>query len=179
MEKDKFIDQGIVICALEERDLEKAGNFASFSNSLVDEDAPVVMDSKISAEEERKWLEGRLAKVEDKKQIFLFAEKNGEVIGIASLGLDIGRRSHIGSFAISIKSGYREIGLGSRLTEETIERAKENLSGLKIIRLRVFGGNKPAISLYEKYGFREAARLPKQVSYKGELVDEVIMLLYV
>lgn len=178
MENDRFNEE-IVIRSLEEKDLERAGDFAQFGNSLVDEDAPVVMDSRISPEEERRWLEVRMAKIRDRKQVFLFAEKEGEIIGISSVGLDVGRRRHIGSFGVSIKNGYRGAGLGSRLLKKTVEKAKEELRGLKIVRLRVFGNNGPAIDLYKNCGFKEAAKIPEQILYKGELVDEVVMLLYV
>jgi ribosomal protein S18 acetylase RimI-like enzyme len=47
----------------------------------------------------------------------------------------------------------------------------------KIIRLSVFPTNKPAIGLYKKYGFKKAARIPKQLQDKGKLLDEIIMLL--
>jgi len=46
----------------------------------------------------------------------------------------------------------------------------------KIIRLNVFPTNKPAISLYRKFGFKKVAKIPKQISYLGKLIDEIIML---
>jgi len=179
MKNSDLVDQGITIRSLEEKDMERAGDFAQFGNSLIDEDAPVVMDSRISPEEEKKWLEGRMAKVKDQKQVFLFAEKAGEIVGIASVGLEAGRRRHVGSFGVSIRNGCRGVGLGSRLLRKTVEKAKEDLRGLKIVRLRVFGNNVPAIGLYKNCGFKEIARIPEQIFYKGRLVDEIIMLLYV
>jgi len=179
MEKNNFIDQGIIIRALEEKDLEKADSFMEFGNSLVDEDAPVVINSNIFLEEEKKWLESRLAETKKNNQVFFFAEKNGEVIGISNLSLLGGKRNHVASFGISIKNGYRGIGLGYQLMEDIIREAKEKMQSLKIIRLSVLSSNQSAINLYEKCGFKEAARVPEQILHKGELVDEVIMLLYV
>jgi ribosomal protein S18 acetylase RimI-like enzyme len=62
--------------------------------------------------------------------------------------------------------------------EEIIKLAKKELRpGLKIIRLSVYSNNKIAIALYKKYGFKEVAKIPKQIQYKGKLIDEIIMLL--
>jgi ribosomal protein S18 acetylase RimI-like enzyme len=34
------------------------------------------------------------------------------------------------------------------------------------------------MGLYKKVGFKEVARIPKQIQYKGKLLGEVIMVLY-
>lgn len=62
---------------------------------------------------------------------------------------------------------------------ETIKLAKKELKPKpRIIRLSVFANNKPAIGLYRKIGFKKVASVPKQLQYKGRLIDEIIMLLY-
>jgi ribosomal protein S18 acetylase RimI-like enzyme len=64
------------------------------------------------------------------------------------------------------------------MMKEIIKLAKKDLRPKpKTIRLNVFQGNKSALVLYKKLGFRKVARIPKQFQYKGKLEDEIVMLL--
>jgi len=82
-------------------------------------------------------------------------------------------------FGITIRKDYRRIGLGNYLMKEIIKLAKKELKPKpKIIRLSVFSNNKPAINLYKKHGFKKVAVIPDQLQYKGRLVDQAVMLLY-
>jgi ribosomal protein S18 acetylase RimI-like enzyme len=67
--------------------------------------------------------------------------------------------------------------LGKYLGREIIKLTKERLK-IKIVRLGVYSANKPAQKLYKKLGFKMVASIPKQVQYKGKLIDEFIMLKY-
>jgi len=63
------------------------------------------------------------------------------------------------------------------MTELLIKLAKKELKPkFKIIRLNVLPTNKPAISFYKKLGFKKVAVVPKQIQYKGNLVDEIIIM---
>lgn len=54
---------------------------------------------------------------------------------------------------VAVDEAYRRGGIGSALLEALIRYAKE--TGLQTLTLEVRAGNVPAMSLYEKYGFRE------------------------
>lgn len=82
-------------------------------------------------------------------------------------------------FGITITQGYKGIGLGKYLMSEVIELVKKELNPKpKIIQLEVYINNKPAINLYKKMGFKIVAKIPKQIQYKGKLIDEFVMLKY-
>lgn len=82
--------------------------------------------------------------------------------------------SHVGNLGISVKQGYRDVGIGQELMREAEAQAQK--LGLEIISLEVFASNERARHVYEKMGFREVGRTPRGVKYKGEYVDSVSMV---
>ncbi len=60
--------------------------------------------------------------------------------------------------SIAVKPGYRRRGIGSMLLGETL-RVMKNVYSVDAIYLEVRVSNIPAISLYEKYGFKKARRI--------------------
>ncbi|PIR71544.1 MAG: hypothetical protein CO145_01015 [Candidatus Nealsonbacteria bacterium CG_4_9_14_3_um_filter_37_13] len=172
-----FNGKKITIRKISKNDLRNVKKFQDFINSFVKEDAKIMMNEKISLKEERKWLKEKLGKTRKQKALFLLAEHNAIIAGTTGIDLNIWRQSHIGDLGITIKKGYREIGLGTYLMKEIIKLAKKELKPkLKIIRLSVFPTNKPALALYKKFGFKKVARIPRQIQYKEKLIDEIIML---
>ena len=82
-------------------------------------------------------------------------------------------------FVISVAKDYRGIGLGGFLINKIINLAKNEIRPVpKIIYLGVFAKNKIAKDLYKKTGFKEVARIPNQLMHKGQLMDEIVMQLY-
>jgi ribosomal protein S18 acetylase RimI-like enzyme len=178
METKIFDNKKIKIREISKGDLKNGKKFQNFINSLVKEDAMIKMNRKQSLREETEWLRGKLKQIKNKKEVALIAEYKDKIVGNTQIGLDWGRQSHIGDFGISIRKGYRNIGLGTYLAKEVIKLAKNKLRPRpKIIRLSAYATNKPAIEFYKNLGFKEVARIPKQGKIKGKLVAEVIMLL--
>lgn len=175
----KFGDKKIVIRKLSSKDLKQAKKFKIFINRLIKEDAKVLMDKEIALKYERNWLKERLKEIKNHQEVHIFAEFENDIIASTAIGLGKFRNNHIGELGISIKKEYRGIGLGTYLIKEIIKLAEKELKPKpKIIRLGVFINNKPAINLYKKVGFKKVAQIPDQIQYKGKLVDEVVMLLY-
>ncbi|MBU4274743.1 GNAT family N-acetyltransferase [Patescibacteria group bacterium] len=174
-----FGGKKITIRILLKYDLRNVKKFQDFINSLIDEEVKLALNQRQSIKEEKNWLKKELKNIKNKKKVVLIAEHNSVIIGVTDISVDLWRRNHVSNFSITIRSGYRGIGLGKYLMGEILKLAKKELKPKpKIIRLSVFANHKPAISLYKKYGFKEVARIPKQLFYSGKLIDEVIMLLY-
>lgn len=179
MDIKTFKDKKITIRKLEKGDLKKAKEFQNFINSLVEEEAKILMDKKLTLKEEKEFLERNIKAVKDKKRVFLIARDGNKIVGNTSIEQDRYRSNHIGHFAIAIAQGYRGIGLGNYLMSEIVKLAKKEFNpNPKIIQLRVYVNNKPAISLYKKMGFKIVAKIPKKIQHKGKLLGEFIMLLY-
>ena len=74
--------------------------------------------------------------------------------------------------ALAAYPEYRGLGLGTRLLEAAQALASE--AGCQELSLEVFDQNKDALRLYERYGYREIARLPAvphpSYPYDGDVV---------
>jgi len=177
MKTKKFNNKEIIIRSLSRKDLKQVEKFQIFINSLVKENVQIKINKKKTLKEELNWLKEHLDKIKKRKAVFLVAEHNNEIIGSTGIDLNRGKKEHVGEFGISILRDYRGVGLGKCLMDEVINLAKKQLKPKpKIIRLSVFATNKPAVSLYKKMGFKIVAKIPKQISHKGKLIDEVIMI---
>lgn len=175
-----FNGKKIKINRLSKKDLGRVKQFQDFINSLVKEDAQIRVNKKQSLKQEKEWLERNLLKSKKQKAVILIAEQASKIIGNVGIDLDRGRNDHVGKFWIALKQGYRGMGLGTYLSTEIIKLAKKELKPKpKIIILDVYSTNKKAIRFYLRLGFKKVAVLPRYAQYKGKLISEIIMLLYV
>lgn len=179
MKTETFDGRKITIRKPTKEDLKHIKKFQDFINSLIEERAKITHTKKKLLREEKDWLEGVLKGVRKHRRLLLIAEHNGLIVGTTGIDLGKGRSSHVGRFGITIRKGYRGIGLGRYLMGEVLRAAEEGLKPPpKIIRLSVFPDNKPAINLYKKFGFKKVATIPKQFEYEDKLLNEIVMLLY-
>lgn len=173
----KFNLENIKIRKISQSDLKRVREFQKYINSLIEEEAMILLKKKKGYKEEEKWLKEELKNVKNKKEIMLIAEDNNKIVGISAIKLREERQNHIGELGISIKKEYRGMGLGKKLMAKVLELARKELRPRpKIIRLSVLSENKIAQNLYKKFGFKIVAKIPKQIQYKGRLLDEIIMI---
>ena len=144
-----------------------------FINSLVNEEAPINRIEEVSRSDQNEFLARRLSNIENGRIIQLVAEEEGKIVGNADVTKLSGRESHVGKLGIGVRSGYRRIGIATKLIEILIRQAKKER--LKIILLAVYENNLPAITLYRKLGFKEVGRTPKGVYWKGKYIDDIRM----
>jgi len=174
----QFGDKTIIIRQPKQSDLKQPEKFQRYINDLVTENAMILICTKKSRKDETRWLKSILNETKKRKGVYLIAEHNNKIVGLTSVKMDNERHSHIGIFGISIAKECRGIGLGKFLMKEIINLAKAKLKPqLKIIRLSAYQGNKPALGLYQKMGFKQVATIPKQVQFDNKLINEIVMLL--
>jgi ribosomal protein S18 acetylase RimI-like enzyme len=101
------------------------------------------------------------------------AEVDGRRVANCEVNPRPGRMSHVGSLGISVKDGYRGIGIGQELMREAERHAVA--AGIESIILEVFSINERAIHVYEKMGYRRIGAIPDGIKYKGGYVDSVYM----
>ena len=104
------------------------------------------------------------------------ALNEGSIIGWCDItALDRPVFAHIGSLGIGVLAPYRGHGVGQALIRTALQKAKEK--GLTRIELTVRENNKPAIALYEKFGFVAEGIHRNGVCIDGEYENHIFMAL--
>jgi ribosomal protein S18 acetylase RimI-like enzyme len=85
--------------------------------------------------------------------------------------------THRGRLGMGVHKDFRRRGIGTRLINEAISRAKER--GLERVELEVFASNTPAIKLYEKAGFVVEGVKKKARKLDGVYENMVQMALFI
>ncbi len=157
--------------------MEDVYSFVSFFNSLVQEEARITKNEKVTIEEEKDWLKSIIKKIESNKLhciCVFYGNKLVANLEVNKLGY---RASHVAVLAIAVDKEFRNQGLAKFLLNKAIHISK-NDKDIKVLTLDVFETNTIAINLYKKMGFREVARLPKRIYYHGKLIDIITMDYY-
>ncbi|PKK87163.1 MAG: N-acetyltransferase [Tenericutes bacterium HGW-Tenericutes-8] len=85
------------------------------------------------------------------------------------------KNKHRAVVAIGLLKAFWGLGIATSLFEAMIVHAKA--MGILQLELEVFEGNKRAIQLYEKMGFRVVAEIPNAIKYKdGRFEKELYMV---
>lgn len=176
MQTKIFGNKKINFVPMSAKELKFAKEYLDFINSLVAEDAKILMNKKINLKEETEFLKKSIKDAKTKSKVSVIAKDGNKVVANTSIELGVYKRNHIGKFGIAVRDGYRGIGLGKYIMEEVLKLAKKDLPGLKIFQLEVYENNKPAIALYKKMGFKVVGHIPKQICHGGKLIGEYIMI---
>lgn len=80
-------------------------------------------------------------------------------------------------YGMYVAREYRNQGTGSKLISAAINLIKENKNILKI-KLSVNPAQKPAVRLYEKFGFVSIGTARKEYNDNGNFFDELLMEKY-
>jgi L-phenylalanine/L-methionine N-acetyltransferase len=146
-----------------------------YLNKVIGETKFLSRVKPITLKDEKKWLDGVMEKMKNKKCIQLFAEHDGKIIAGCSVEKR-GRQTseHVGSYGIAILQAYTGIGLGTKLTSHVLDITKKEMK-IEIAKLSVFGKNKIAQGLYRKMGFRYAGKIPNGVKHGKIYMDDIMM----
>ena len=149
-----------------------------FRDRLIDERTFIGSKEKRPLVDQKKSIENALSMMESHKAVLLIAEKDNKIVGVASIFMQRAKMDHFGGLGIMLDKSVRKIGLGTKMMDIVIQWGKEHLTGLECIELGVVPENLPAKKLYEKFGFKVVARLPKKLKHFGTYHDEEIMFLW-
>jgi RimJ/RimL family protein N-acetyltransferase len=140
-------------------------------NSVIREGKYLFMNNEITdMEEERRWYERGIKN----GMLYLVARVGGKIVGGASIHPRTDKQSHVVGFGIFIQDGYRNLGLGTRLTREFVEIAGKR--GFEILQLSVYSANMRAFHVYRKCGYRECGRFTRDIKFlDGKYADRILM----
>ncbi len=108
--------------------------------------------------------------------ITLFARENKNLVGMCAILFNSkNKHKHVAEIGGNyVDKAYRGKGIGGLLMQEIINAAV-NQSGIKKINLQVVVSQKPAIKLYQKFGFRKVGKLTGEFLCEGKYYDILIM----
>lgn len=149
------------------------GDLLELINSLVEEEAEIVVNEKVTRDGEAEWLAGVLGRLERDEFVHLVAEVEGRVVASADLHPGRGSDAHVGVVGIVVKDGFRGVGVGTGMLWVIFDAARKR--GLRLLVLSVFASNVRAVRLYERVGFVRCGLVPLRHFNKGKYVDEVLM----
>jgi phosphinothricin acetyltransferase len=103
------------------------------------------------------------------------AEAAGAVAGWASLNVFNARRAydHVADLSIYVERGWRGRGVGRRLLEALVARARA--IGYHKLVLAAFPFNEAGMQAYRRAGFREVGVYREQGLLDGKWVDTIVM----
>jgi RimJ/RimL family protein N-acetyltransferase len=146
-----------------------------FAKEIESEDTYITLnpDEPITWEEEEKYVAGLLKKIEDKKAVHLLAFDGDKLVGGCGVEIEGKRQNHVGRLGITLVKDYRSDGIGKKLMELTIKKARRDVLVEQVV-LDCLANNKVGRSLYEKSGFVVYGRQPKAMKFRGNLVDKLL-----
>ena len=158
----------VVLDWLRKRDIPE---IVELLNNVIGEGKYLLMNEPITdMKKELEWYDLRTRE----GMLYLTARLRGKLIGCAEIHSHTDKHAHIASYGIFISKNFRNLGLGTLLTKEFVEIAKQHK--VEILHLSVHANNERAFHVYEQCGFREAGRLTKGIKFvDGTYTDEILM----
>ena len=152
---------------------EDLDDFLQLINSLVEERAEILRTESVPREEEIDFLSRVLSHLEKNEVFYLVAEADGRAVGVSEISPRTGYEAHLGVIGIAIRNGFRDLGIGTEMMKTMIRQAEK--MELKALTLTTFANNKRAIHVYEKVGFVQTGRVPKNFFKDGKYIDGIVM----
>jgi L-amino acid N-acyltransferase YncA len=131
-----------------------AAGLLEFYRALPEEERMFLRDDVTKPE----WLERFVAAVRHGEVVSLVAERNGAVVGEASLYRALhGWTAHVGEIRVTVSPRLRRSGLGSALARDIVKLALAH--GVEKMVANFVENQLAAVRLFEKLGFKQEAVL--------------------
>jgi len=112
------------------------------------------------------------------RSLFLVAKAGKQLVGELTCRVNAKTKAqrHVAVLGMTVRKGWRDQGIGSRLMQRAIDWARQTKQ-INRIELQVFASNLPAIHLYQKFGFVVEGLRKKAVFRHGKFHDDLMMAL--
>lgn len=148
--------------------LKEADDILSYYNDLDEESLKISNIYTCNIEEIKRC-------IESESTIIYLLYEDDIIVSIIKAKLGKNEKSHVSCFKLSTRLKYRNQGYIKKLIEYAISDLKKY--NIKIIRIKIFSWNKPAIATVEKSGFTLSGRIVMS-SYDEFLNEYIDDLLY-
>jgi phosphinothricin acetyltransferase len=140
-----------------------------YNQGIADRVATLETEERTPAERAA-WLEAR-----DARHPVLVVEAEGTVVGWASLNVFNARQAyaHVADLSLYVERGWRGRGVGRRLLEALVGRARE--LGYHKLVLAAFPWNEAGMRASRRAGFRDVGIYREQGRLDGRWVDTIVM----
>ena len=126
-------------------DIDDVEQMTEFINDLSNEDTFISLSGEqFTLEEENKYIQETLDKLENGSAIKIIATHNNRIIGTADILRLFRRSSHVGRLGITINKEFRKDGVGKEMINTLLDVAKQ--LGYNLIQLEVFAINGHALN---------------------------------
>lgn len=176
MEKEIRLKDGCTVVVRDLRENDDVFALAEYINAFIDEKAYLLVDKKLTPEEEADWLRGRMAKAGKGELIDWRVWLGGKCVGGIHAERGPWKRRDNVELGIAFSKEVRDQGLGRMLLTLMIAEAKRRWKPHNIY-IGAFAKNARAIHLYKSLGFREFATFKGHNNHFGEYIDEIWMVL--
>lgn len=128
----------------------------------------------LTIEQEKEFIQARM---DDKKELLLIGEIDGEHVGNCSVMAvnSMSRYRHRCSLGIALYQKYCGLGIGKQMFQTILEVAKE--CGYEVAELEVVTTNKNAVHMYESFGFEIYGTQKHNMKYKDGSYADVYMMM--
>jgi phosphinothricin acetyltransferase len=142
-------------------------------NDVIRTSDAIWSEDLVTVEQRLQWLRLR----QQSGFVVLAARRGPELVGFATYGpfRDFPGYSQTVELTIHTAAGHRGRGIGTKLLEALIERARD--ARLHVMVAGVDAGNLGSIRLHERLGFTEVARMPEVGRKAGRWLDLVLLQL--
>jgi phosphinothricin acetyltransferase len=156
--------------ALRDATEDDAGEICVIYNQGIRDRVATLETEERTPEERRAWLAAR-----GPRHPVVVAASDGAVVGWASLNVFNPRRAyeHVADFSVYVEREWRGRGVGRRLLEALVARARA--LGYHKLVLSAFPFNEPGIRAYRRAGFRDVGIYREQGLLDGRWVDTIVM----
>jgi len=145
-----------------------------YMNEISKEDTFIRFSGEqLTVEEETVYLTDVIKKMEQGIAVKVLAFIDSKMVGNADVVGQEKRSKHVAVLGLTVKKDFRNEGIGKEMLVTLIDLAKQ--MGFLQVRLSCFANNTLACDLYKAFGFSVVGQIPKQILYKGDYVDELIM----
>ncbi len=123
---------------------------------------------------EKRFLRERLKRMRQNREILLFAESDGKIIGVTDISpsrLEV--MAHVGNFGIALFDEFTGFGIGTRLAKCALRLAKAQTS-FKIVNSNFFFKNLRSRKFHKKLGFKKYGALPAGAKLRCRGYDTLV-----